>query len=536
MANILEYLDWRGDLTLLERPFNEVDNLILAEICYLDFSGFVPAGFQTQQVTLLDAASAYFAAHPETNMGVLVPDQIPVLVEHAAKTARFSDVRLLGYVNRIDEETQTQFSALTMLLPDGSAYVAFRGTDDTIVGWKEDFNMAFTPEIPAQKYAAEYLRQVSGALPFRPLLVGGHSKGGNLAVYAAVFCGQDVQNRILAVYNNDGPGFYSSLLSLPEHKPVAGKITTLLPESSVVGMLLEHEEAYQVVRSTQVGLMQHDGFSWQVKGERFEHLTYMQNTKLHNGTKRKKRRHRFLFGVLLSALLITGALYGREYDISQLKNIEVMETLSSAVSQFGDRKLPVYSVQTTEKKIALSFDCAWGAEDFDSMMETLDKHNVKATFFMTGGFVSDNPECVKTLVEKGHELGNHSEHHYDMATITAGEMKTEIMDVHKKVKELTGKDMKVFRPPYGSYNNELIDTVYGCDYYPIQWDVDSLDWKNYGVQNIIDTVCNHKSLDCGSIILCHLGAKYTSQALDEMLTKLQDMGYEIVPVSKPTAT
>lgn len=219
-----------------------------------------------------------------------------------------------------------------------------------------------------------------------------------------------------------------------------------------------------------------------------EYRAYMQNTKLHNGTKRKKRRHRFLFGVLLSALLITGALYGREYDISQLKNIEVMETL--------------------------------------------DKHNVKATFFMTGGFVSDNPEYVKTLVEKGHEPGNHSEHHYDMATITAGEMKTEIMDVHKKVKELTGKDMKVFRPPYGSYNNELIDTVYGCDYYPIQWDVDSLDWKNYGVQNIIDTVCNHKSLDCGSIILCHLGAKYTSQALDEMLTKLQDMGYEIVPVSK----
>ena len=273
MANILEYLDWRGDLTLLERPFNEVDNLILAEICYLDFSGFVPAGFQTQQVTLLDAASAYFAAHPETNMGVLVPDQIPVLVEHAAKTARFSDVRLLGYVNRIDEETQTQFSALTMLLPDGSAYVAFRGTDDTIVGWKEDFNMAFTPEIPAQKYAAEYLRQVSAALPFRPLLVGGHSKGGNLAVYAAVFCGQDVQKRILAVYNNDGPGFYSSLLSLPEHKPVAGKITTLLPESSVVGMLLEHEEAYQVVRSTQVGLMQHDGFSWQVLGTQFVHLS-----------------------------------------------------------------------------------------------------------------------------------------------------------------------------------------------------------------------------------------------------------------------
>ena len=256
----------------------------------------------------------------------------------------------------------------------------------------------------------------------------------------------------------------------------------------------------------------------------------MQNTKLHNGTKRKKRRHRFLFGVLLSALLITGALYGREYDISQLKNIEVMETLSSAVSQFGDRKLPVYSVQTTEKKIALSFDCAWGAEDFDSMMETLDKHNVKATFFMTGGFVSDNPECVKTLVEKGHEPGNHSEHHYDMATITAGEMKTEIMDVHKKVKELTGKDMKVFRPPYGSYNNELIDTVYGCDYYPIQWDVDSLDWKGISAAEITKRVTG--KVTNGSIVLFHNAGEHTPEALPDILDYLLGEGYEIVPISK----
>lgn len=273
MANIFDYLDWRGDLTLSERAFNEVDNLILAEICYLDLSGFAPAGFETQQVTLREAWDAYFAAHPTTDMGVLVPDQIPVLVQKAAQTARFGSLRLLGYVNRIDEETQTQFSAMTMLLPDGSAYVAFRGTDDTIVGWKEDFNMAFTPEIPAQRYAADYLQQAAAALAFRPLLVGGHSKGGNLAVYAAVFCGEAIQKQIRAVYNNDGPGFYASLLELPEHRRIAGKITTLLPESSVVGMLLEHEEAYQVVRSTQIGLMQHDGFSWQVLGTQFVHLS-----------------------------------------------------------------------------------------------------------------------------------------------------------------------------------------------------------------------------------------------------------------------
>ena len=272
MASILDYLDWRGDITFAERPLNEVDNLLLAELSYLDFGGIVTADFAAA-VPLSDAVAAFTKRTPHADMGVLVPDKIPGLAQKMAASARFRDVLLSGYVCKLDEQTETQFAALCAALPDGTVYAAFRGTDDTIVGWKEDFNMAFTPEIPAQKYAAEYLRQVSAALPFRPLLVGGHSKGGNLAVYASVFCGQDVQKRILAVYNNDGPGFYSSLLSLPEHKPVAGKITTLLPESSVVGMLLEHEEAYQVVRSTQVGLMQHDGFSWQVKGEHFEHLT-----------------------------------------------------------------------------------------------------------------------------------------------------------------------------------------------------------------------------------------------------------------------
>ena len=144
--------------------------------------------------------------------------------------------------------------------------------------------------------------------------------------------------------------------------------------------------------------------------------------------------------------------------------------------------------------------------------------------------MSDNPECVKTLVEKGHEPGNHSEHHYDMATITAGEMKTEIMDVHKKVKELTGKDMKVFRPPYGSYNNELIDTVYGCDYYPIQWDVDSLDWKGISAGEITKRVTG--KVTNGSIVLFHNAGEHTPEALPDILDYLLGEGYEIVPISK----
>ena len=241
MANILDYLDWRGDLQISERGFNEVDNLLLAELCYLDFGGIVPPGFDAP-VPLQEAMRRYDVLREHESMGVLVPDQIPELGRRMAASARFSGLLLCGYENKIDDETQTQFSALTLLLPDGTAYVAFRGTDDTIVGWKEDFNLAFLPVVPAQRMAVQYLQAAAAAFSERPLRVGGHSKGGNLAVYSAVFCSEAVQNQLMQVYNNDGPGFRTSLLPLPEHKRVAGRIVTIIPESSVVGILLEHEE------------------------------------------------------------------------------------------------------------------------------------------------------------------------------------------------------------------------------------------------------------------------------------------------------
>ena len=181
-----------------------------------------------------------------------------------------------------------------------------------------------------------------------------------------------------------------------------------------------------------------------------------------------------------------------------------------------DRELPIYCVDTTEKKVALSFDAAWGAKDFPHIMDTLDKHKVKVTFFMTGGWVTDNPDCVKELVKRGHDLGNHSEHHYDMTTISQSEKESELKSVHDKVKELTGYEMFLFRPPYGAYDNEVIKTAYALNYYPIQWSVDSLDWKD----------------GPGAIILCHNGAKYTADALDTMLTNLEDQGYTIVPISE----
>lgn len=205
---------------------------------------------------------------------------------------------------------------------------------------------------------------------------------------------------------------------------------------------------------------------------------------------------------------------------------------AQASSRVGDRELPIYCVDTDKKQVGLSFDAAWGNEDTAEILEILEKHNVHVTFFMTGGWVASYPEDVKKIYAAGHDLGNHSENHKNMSQLSKEECVSELMSVHNKVKELTGTDMYLFRPPYGDYDNEVILTAQECGYYPIQWSVDSLDWKNYGKQSILDTVLNHKALDNGAIILCHNGAEYTAQALDELITGLQEKGYEIVPISQ----
>ena len=201
-------------------------------------------------------------------------------------------------------------------------------------------------------------------------------------------------------------------------------------------------------------------------------------------------------------------------------------------STVDGRELPIYCVETEKPQIAISFDAAWGNEDTQEILDILKKQDVKATFFMTGGWVESYPDDVKRILEDGHDLGNHSENHKQMSTLSESECREEIMKVHEKVKELTGYEMQLFRPPYGDYNNQVINVTYACGYYPIQWNVDSLDWKDYGVQEIINTVCNHKSLGNGTIILCHNGAKYTAQALDTMITQLKEKGYEFVPISQ----
>ena len=272
MANLLDYLDWRGDLTLRQSPFNEVDNLILAELSFVDFGGIVPPPGQGEGVPLSRAADTFFARFPageKIDMGVLVPDAIPEMLRKMAAAPRFRDMKLSCFVDHLDVGKGEQFAALTIETGDGFFYLSFRGTDDTLAGWKEDFDLACMPEVPAQKKAVAYLTEVARQYPRQKLRLGGHSKGGNLAVYAGVFCPAAVQRRIAAVWSNDGPGFHEDLLDLPQHRRLEERIYSIVPKSSVVGMLLEHEEDYTVVDSDQLGLLQHDGFSWQVMGRGF---------------------------------------------------------------------------------------------------------------------------------------------------------------------------------------------------------------------------------------------------------------------------
>ena len=224
--------------------------------------------------------------------------------------------------------------------------------------------------------------------------------------------------------------------------------------------------------------------------------------------------------VVLSMIMIIGLAIRILPDAITVSNIS------------SKRDLPIYCVDTEEKKVALSFDAAWGNEDTHIILGILAKHNVKVTFFMTGEWVNKYPDDVKAITAAGHDLGNHSENHKQMSQLSQEQCVEEIMKVHETVKNLTGVEMNLFRPPYGDYNNTLVGSARDCGYYTIQWDVDSLDWKDYGVDGIINKTVNNKKLGNGSIILLHNGAKYTPEALELIIIGLKDMGYELVPVSQ----
>jgi len=284
MANVFDYLDWRGDISFDGAPFCEVDALILAEIAYVPFEK-IKLG---RGITIEKAAEEFFKTDngAEGNLGLIMPADILPLFERISKTERFRGVILRDYVSITDKDVGEQFSACTFVFGRRKIYVAFRGTDDSVVGWEENFNMAFKCPVPAQLSAVNYINKVSRGA--RSVIAGGHSKGGNLAVYGSSLAVPSVKKKIERVYNFDGPGFIHGFFDSTEYLEIESRVCMVVPESSVVGMLLEHEESYEVIKSHATGLMQHDGCSWEVLGGKFIYLdTVTHESRLIDSTLRE---------------------------------------------------------------------------------------------------------------------------------------------------------------------------------------------------------------------------------------------------------
>ena len=263
--NFLIYLKWRGDLSFKTHPFNEIDALILTELVYIHFDNIVPKVGEEGAVTIRQANERYVKS---AEREMLFYKQKEELFDVLARCPRFANLALCNFVNTYDKEQQQQFAAMHVNITPYLTFVAFRGTDSTVVGWREDFNMSYMMPVPAQQSAVDYVDQTAKGL-FKKYWLGGHSKGGNLAVYSGVFCNPKIQKKIVKINSFDGPGFNRKMVDDPAYKAVEDKISAFVPEGSIVGMLMEHEEHYKVVESTEFGLLQHEGFSWQVDRDTF---------------------------------------------------------------------------------------------------------------------------------------------------------------------------------------------------------------------------------------------------------------------------
>ena len=282
MSNVSDYLKWRGDLDFSQAPFNDVDNLILAQIAYVDFTDIVPAPGSIETITIAEAADTFFDTHDEKEIKKCKSfiGKAPYLLREAAATKRFGSLILTNYVDYVDGGKEEQFAAFHVRIDNRLTYIAFRGTDDTLVGWKEDFNMSFLSPVPSQKDAVRYIDTTVQRSEGK-LILGGHSKGGNLAVYSAVKSDPSIRRRILDVYSHDGPGFLKSFFELPEYEQMKNRIHKTVPQSSLVGMLFETQEDYKVVKSRAFSLFQHDPASWVVNGNDFAYADHLNSGARH---------------------------------------------------------------------------------------------------------------------------------------------------------------------------------------------------------------------------------------------------------------
>ena len=343
---INDYLNWRGDLTFFQDPFNEVDALALSMATYVELDRIVSSDLM-EQIPFYQAAEL-LTTHLEEKKyhktGLIIPEEVITLFLTLAQCNRYKNLRLSGYINHIDEENEKQFAAVTFQNDNGELYIVYRGTDDTIVGWREDFNMAFLDVLPAQKEAALYYREVLRSLKGKVRIMG-HSKGGNVAVYAVSQSVPVIRERILEVYNQDGPGFSEAFLDDPGYRQILPILHTQVPQSSVIGMILNRAEPIAIVKSNQSGIMQHDPFSWEVQGNRlvavdslsgnsiFLQLT-IKNWLLGMDMETRVRMVDMLFDLLTSGdVEVTGDLFQPKNLVACVSRLRSSETIRKYLTE-----------------------------------------------------------------------------------------------------------------------------------------------------------------------------------------------------------
>lgn len=275
MPNIIDYIEWRGDLSFENSPINEIDDIIFARFSYLPFKYI--------ELKEIDTIENIALEMKDLDIENYLWNDDKVFLQKIGNCKRFKDIKVSDYIEIFDEAAEKQFAAITLWIQKNQKYISFRGTDSSLVGWKEDINMGFKKDVPSQKEAVKYLSSMAEKYK-DDLIIGGHSKGGNLAVYSAVFCKDSVKNKIERVINADGPGFDKSVILTDNYKKILNKIQTYIPQSSIVGRLLEHEEEYQVVKSIQKGIMQHDIYSWEIEPTKLIRIpTVTNNSEIFNG-------------------------------------------------------------------------------------------------------------------------------------------------------------------------------------------------------------------------------------------------------------
>lgn len=340
MSNIIDYVKWRGDVTIEHAPLNNLDFLIFSIISYFPIERVVDG--EEEAITIKEIYQRMVARKLKTT-DFLIPSDV-TLIRLLATSNRFKNLKISNLVCKMSLSLEKQFAAMTILLPQKQLFVSYRGTDHSFVGWKEDFNMTYMNVVPSQEEALFYLNHLKTSL-FTKIYVGGHSKGGNLAVYAAMHCSYKIQHKIKRVFNYDGPGFLTDVTNSDIYQKIASRVYTYVPQTSIIGRLLNFNDGYYVIKSNQKFVLQHDYYSWEVYptdfvyfgdvDEQSEKLNEIISTWLESVS--FEEREQFI-NLIYDLLVKTNATTFEELNIKSFKGIKKILTLLENVDK-EDRKV-----------------------------------------------------------------------------------------------------------------------------------------------------------------------------------------------------